>query len=63
MFLQTKVTLSNYVTLTKNTKFILPESLHTGYIMKELEAQRSASAEGKCECESLEFILGIPEEI
>ena len=63
MFMQPKVTLSNYVTLTENTKFILPETLHSSYIMKELEAQRCALREGKGECESLEFILGIPDEV
>ena len=63
MFMQPKVTVSNYVTITPNTKFILPENLHTNYIMKELEAQRCALREGKGECESLEFILGIPDEV
>ena len=63
MFMQPKVTVSNYVTLTENTKFILPETLHSNYIMKELEAQRCALREGKGECESLEFILGIPDEV
>lgn len=61
--MQPKVTLTKYVALTKNTKITLPETLHSNYIMKELEAQKCASAGDKTECKSLEFIIGIPEDV
>lgn len=63
MFLTTKATLTNYVALTNNTKVNIPDSYCKSYIAKEIEALKCASGGGSAECESLTFVLGIPEEI
>ena len=63
MFLTPKATISKYVALTSKTKITVPDCDYKKYIAKELEALRSASPEGKLECESLTFSIGIPDEV